>query len=104
MSVLHHAWAWNRAETVSTTIAGAVEVRGEKEIRMAEDKREADRLGGEYMIQDRDHSVDAGQMGGETSHRRGQQSEQSQGASRQQGGGQHSGGGQQGGERNRKSQ
>jgi len=66
---------------------------------MAEDKNEAGRLSGEYMIQDRDHEV--GQAGGERGRRLSRQSEQSQGDSRQQGG--HQGdGGQQGGVKNRK--
>jgi len=63
---------------------------------MAEDKREVEREGGEYMIQDRDHTSEVGQMGGKASHGRGRQSEQSQGGSQQHGGGQ------QGGERSRK--
>ena len=58
---------------------------------MAEEKRNAEQLGGEYMIQDRDHMS---QMGGQTGT--GRQSDQSQGDSRQQGGGQ------QGGEQRRK--
>lgn len=63
---------------------------------MAEEKREAERQGGEYMIQDRDHTNETGQMGGQASHGRGRQSEQSQGGSGQ------GGSGQQGGERSRK--
>jgi len=67
---------------------------------MAEGKSEAERQGGEYMIQDRDHMGDAGQMGGEAGRNRGRQSEQSQGGSRQQGSAQDQDGtsGQQGGE------
>jgi len=63
---------------------------------MAEDKRKAERLGGEFMIQDRDHT-EAGQMGGETRQGGGRQSEQSQGDRGQ------NGGGQQGGEKRRRS-
>jgi len=66
---------------------------------MAEEKRDAERIGGEYMIQDRDHEV--GQMGGEANRGRTRQFEQSQGDSRQQGSGQ-GGSGQQGGEPHRK--
>ena len=69
---------------------------------MAEDKSEAGRLGGEYMVQDRDHMSEAGQMGGQASHGRGRQFEQSQSGSRQQGGGQQGDSGQQGGEQHRK--
>ena len=64
---------------------------------MTEEKREAERLGGEYMIQDRDHMGGPGQMGGEVGQRRGKQFDQSQGGS-----GQQEGGRQQGGERGRK--
>jgi len=64
---------------------------------MAEDKRKADRLGGEFMIQDRDHTGETGQMGGEARQGGGRQSEQSQGDRGQ------NGGGQQGGEKRRRS-
>jgi general stress protein YciG len=63
---------------------------------MAEEKREAERQGGEYMIQDRDHMSETGQLGGQARHGGGRQSEQSQGGSGQ------GGSGQQGGERSRK--
>jgi hypothetical protein len=69
---------------------------------MGQDRNQADRLGGEYMIQDRDHMSKTGQMGDEASDRGGQQSDQSQGGSRQQGDDQQSGR-QQGGEQNRRS-
>jgi hypothetical protein len=69
---------------------------------MGQDRNQADRLGGEYMIQDRDHMSETGQMGDDAGDRGGQQSEQSQGGSRQQGDDQQSGR-QQGGEQNRRS-
>jgi hypothetical protein len=65
---------------------------------MAVERNEAEREGGEFMIQDRDHLGQSGQMGGETPDRGRRQTGQSQGDSRQQGGGQQNGG-QQGGER-----
>jgi len=68
---------------------------------MAEDRKKSDRLGGEFMIQDRDHMSETGQMGGEAGQG-GRQSEQSHGEGRQQGGGQHQGSGQQGGERSKR--
>lgn len=58
---------------------------------MAEEKRNAEQFGGEYMIQDRDHM---NQMGGQTGG--GRQSDQSQGDSRQQGGEQRRKAGEQG--------
>ena len=58
---------------------------------MPEDKREAERLGGEHMIHDRDHTTDIGQMGGESRRGGARQSEQSQSGSRQQGSGQQGG-------------
>lgn len=70
---------------------------------MGQDRNQADRLGGEYMIQDRDHMSETGQMGDEASDRGAQQSDQSQGGgSRQQGDDQQSGR-QQGGEQKRRS-
>lgn len=63
---------------------------------MAEEKRNAEQQGGEYMIQDRDHLSGIGQVGGESNRGRGRQSEQSMGDSR------HEGTGQQGGERSRR--
>ena len=52
---------------------------------MAQVGNTEDRLGGEFMIQDRDHMSDSGQAKDKTSRNSGRQSEQSQGASRQQG-------------------
>ena len=69
---------------------------------MVEDRNKANRLGGPYMIQDRDHMSEVGQTGGEVRHGSGRQVEQSQGDTRQQGSGQHSSSGQQGGERSHK--
>ncbi len=66
------------------------------------DKNKADRLGGEYMIQDRDHMSEMGQMGGQANSGNPPQAEQSQGASRQHGGDQYGGSRQQGGEKHRK--
>ena len=50
---------------------------------MSQDVSRAERFGGPYMIQDRDHTSAIGQMGGEA--RQGRQSEQSQSDSRQPG-------------------
>jgi hypothetical protein len=66
---------------------------------MAEEKREAEQVGGEYMIHDRDHEV--GQIGGARRDRI-RQSEQSQGGSHGTHGTHGTGSGQQGGERSRK--
>jgi len=63
---------------------------------MPADRNKENRVGGEFMIQDRDHLGDAGQMGGETGNT-GRQADQSQNPGPQQGG-QHDGG-QQGSER-----
>lgn len=49
---------------------------------MSEDKSKAERLGGPFMIQDRDHMSEIGQIGHESRQGR-QQSEQSQGDSDQ---------------------
>ncbi len=61
---------------------------------MPEDRSKSVRPSGEFMIQDRDHMADAGQMGGQGRDVVGRQAEQSHGESRQHG--------QQGGERSRK--
>jgi hypothetical protein len=61
---------------------------------MAVERNKAERLDGPYMIQDRDHLSEVGQVGGDTRDSR--QSQQGHGDSRQQGGGQ------QGGERSRR--
>ncbi len=61
---------------------------------MPEDKGKSSRPGGEFMIQDRDHLGEVGQMGGESRNVVGRQSQQSDGDSRRHG--------QQGGERSRK--
>ena len=53
---------------------------------MVDDRNKANRVGGPYMIQDRDHLNEAGQMGGDARTARSRQPEQSQGDSRQQGG------------------
>ena len=63
---------------------------------MATDRNKADRLDGPYMIQDRDHMSEIGQVGGEAKGRGGRQAEQSQSDSRQHGSDQ------QGGERSRR--
>jgi hypothetical protein len=68
---------------------------------MAENRNKSDRLGGEYMIQDRDHMSDAGQVGGGARNTGSRQSEQSH-ADRPQQGHTHDHGGQQGGERSAK--
>jgi general stress protein YciG len=67
-----------------------------KEFYMSEDRNRADGPSGPYMIQDRDHMTEIGQMGGEAGTGSGRQSEQSQSESRQRRSGQQ--GGQQGGE------
>jgi hypothetical protein len=67
---------------------------------MAEDKREATRFDGPYMIQDRDHMSGIAQAGGDDGG--GRQADQSHRGGRQQGG-QDQGGGQLGGQRTRRS-
>jgi len=66
---------------------------------MPEDRNESERLGGEFMIQDRDHQSGSGQMGGEGGSASGRQPEQGQDDSRQQGRVERYGASQQGGER-----
>jgi hypothetical protein len=61
---------------------------------MPEDKGKSSRPSGEFMIQDRDHLGDLGQMGGESRGVVARQSQQSHSDNRQHG--------QQGGERSRK--
>jgi len=51
---------------------------------MAEDKNKQEPLGGPYMVQDRDHLGDPGQMGGDA-NRGSRQSDQSHSGDRQQG-------------------
>jgi general stress protein YciG len=63
---------------------------------MARDTTNADRLGGEYMIQDRDHMTEIGQSSGDAV-RVSRQADQAQSENRP-----HNSGGQQGGERRRK--
>ena len=55
---------------------------------MAKDRNKTDRLGGQFMIQDRDHMSEVGQMGDDAKHGGGPQFDQSPSRSRQQGGGQ----------------
>lgn len=66
---------------------------------MAEDRIKTDRLGGRYMIQDRDHLGEAGQMGGEARNSNARQTEQSHTASRPRSTDPQRGSFQQGGER-----
>ena len=58
---------------------------------MADDRREVECVGGEHMIQDRDHMCEMGQIGGGARHGGGRQPEQSQADSRRDGSGQQGG-------------
>jgi hypothetical protein len=72
----------------------------QKELLMSANRKDTERFGGEFMIQERDHMSNVGQVGGD-GQQAGGQAQQSEGASRQQGDGRDSASGQQGGERRR---
>jgi len=58
---------------------------------MTQDRSKTERLGGPYMIQDRDHMSEVGQVGGEARRGGSRQVEQSQGETRQRASGQQGG-------------
>ena len=73
---------------------------GNEEFFMAEDRNDASRFGGQYMIQDRDHMSGISQET-DKADRGVRQSDQSQSGGRQQGGDDHGAASQQGGGRRR---